>query len=306
MPLVSSDNDFPKSLNTANKQVKMAKKLVAEHLGSPSKRIDRAQPQGMFSRTFLVTLADDPKSALGALVPRIQHYENKALEEEGAWVYCMERLLGKTWLQGITSKGDQGRVTVSKSVGRVFAKGYLEGNSTSALPLIRARLEAMIASPLQDIQPFKPQIQTHLDNLDKFAQLPLWVSHYDLNEVNVLIDDNCEVTGLIDWELSTPLPFGVSFGRVHTIAGEYSGGEFCMHDRFEEAERGFWDELLKGIPDAKVRRSLHDNMGTLLDCFVQEDPQNEVGCSKVTVRALPKFLTYRIPFARGDEPRYRI
>jgi RIO-like serine/threonine protein kinase len=35
----------------------------------------------------------------------------------------------------------------------------------------------------------------------------LWVAHYDLNEVNVLIDEDCNVTGLVDWELSTPLEY---------------------------------------------------------------------------------------------------
>jgi hypothetical protein len=33
--------------------------------------------------------------------------------------------------------------------------------------------------------------------LEQLKELPLWVAHYDLNEVNVLIDEDCNVTGLV-------------------------------------------------------------------------------------------------------------
>jgi len=39
MPMVSTDKDLSKLLNTLSKQVKWAKKLVVEHLGSSAKRI---------------------------------------------------------------------------------------------------------------------------------------------------------------------------------------------------------------------------------------------------------------------------
>ncbi|KAI0427433.1 hypothetical protein F5Y09DRAFT_344693 [Xylaria sp. FL1042] len=69
-------------------------------------------------------------------------------------------------------------------------------------------------------------VESFAKRLDELAQLPLWVAYYDLNDVNVLINKECEVTALIDWELSAPLPFGAGFGRIHTIPGEYTGGEF--------------------------------------------------------------------------------
>ena len=52
-----------------------------------------------------------------------------------------------------------------------------------------------------------------------------------------MLDDNCEVSGLIDWELSTPLPFGVGFSRIHTLAGEYSDRKFHMPPEFKDAEK---------------------------------------------------------------------
>lgn len=116
MPLVASDNDLPKSLNTPSKQVKMAKKLVAEHLGSPSKRVDKPGMQGMYSRTLFLTLADgrevvmqfrtEPldldtfktaKSVLGSFVPDVQLLPDDTLQSEGAWAYSMDRIPGQMW-----------------------------------------------------------------------------------------------------------------------------------------------------------------------------------------------------------------
>ena len=66
--------------------------------------------------------------------------------------------------------------------------------------------------------------------------------------MNVLIDEDCNITGLIDWELSTPVPFGVCFNRIHTFAGEYFEGEFCVPDEFEDAERALSDVLFDRMP----------------------------------------------------------
>lgn len=77
--------------------------------------------------------------------------------------------------------------------------------------------------------------------------------------MNVLIGDDCNITGLIDWELSTPLPFGVGFGRIHTYAGEYTGGEILVPEESEDAERAFWTELFDGIPMEKSRENENTN-----------------------------------------------
>lgn len=331
MPMITSDKDLPKLLDTPAKQVKWIKKLVIEHLNSAAKRFDKPSMQGMFSRTMFVTLADarevvvqfrtEPldvdafkvaKRALGPFVPDARALESKELEEEGVWAYSFPRMPGKMWHQGVAGRGAEGRIAVNKSLGRVFSKGCLAENSNEAVSkTIRPHLNAILASPLQEIQPFKGTLQGFSDKLDDLMQLPLWVAHYDLNDVNVLIDDNCDVTALIDWELSSPLPFGAGFGRIHTLAGEYTGGEFWMPDEFEDAERGFWKELFDGMPTS-IRDMLEKRiglvqdavtLGTLLDCFFLDN--GTVGCSQVALKALPKFLTYEIPQVRGQKKPYQ-
>jgi hypothetical protein len=238
--------------------------------------------------------------------------EDEELENEGAWVYSLERLPGKIWVYGVAGKGAEGRIAVNRSLGRVLSKGYLADSSYEAISTkVQPHLEAILASPLDEVAMYRPLLQGFRDKLNEISKLPLWVSHYDLNDVNVLIDESCEVTGLIDWELSTPKPFAVGLGRIHTLAGEYTGGEFWMPDEFEVAERAFWKELFAGMSQ-KTRGMLEKNLdlvqdavllGTLLDTFFWED--GKVGCSEVSMKALPKFLTYRIPEIRGDEPPYK-
>ncbi|KAL2140837.1 hypothetical protein VTI28DRAFT_3201 [Corynascus sepedonium] len=94
------------------------------------------------------------------------------------------------------------------------------------LDTFKPQLEAILASPLADVTTYGPLPRGFLGRLDEISKLSLWVSHYDLNEVNILIDNSYEVTGLIDLELSTPRPIAVCLGRIHTLAGEYTKAEF--------------------------------------------------------------------------------
>ena len=331
MPEIICDEDLPKLLNTPSKQAKWVKKLILKHLGSAVDRVDRPPMQGMFSRTLFLILKDkreivhqfrtEPldlnafkiaRQALGSIVPDATALEDEELLAQGVWAYSFNLLPGEMWFRGISGKWAQGRIAINKSLGRVLSKGCLANNSDEAVDgRIRSHLEALLASSEDDVKPYQHQLQSFVDKLEQLKELPLWVAHYDLNEVNVLIDEDCNVTGLIDWELSTPLPFGICFGRIHTYAGEYSGGEFCIPEEFEDAERAFWHELFDGMP-TEIHRKLKGEMnlvqdavilGTLLDCFAFENGKVIVG--QVAKRALPKLLTYQIPFIRGQGSPYR-
>ncbi|KAK4141929.1 uncharacterized protein C8A04DRAFT_38710 [Dichotomopilus funicola] len=247
MPPVTSDNDLPKLLNTPTKQVKRIKKLVSEHLGSASKRVDRPPMQGIFSRTFFQLDVDAfvvAKGALDRVVPDVMALHDDELEKYGVWAYSLERLPGQVWVHGVAGKGGEGRIAINKSLGRVLPKGYLADNSGDAVATkVRPHIEAILASPLDEVATYRPLLQGLLDKLDDLGKLPLWVSHYDLNDVNVLIDESCGVTGLIDWELSTPKPFAT---------GLFAG--------MTQQTRGMLEKNIDLVQDAVI-------LGTLLDSF---------------------------------------
>ncbi|KAF2759776.1 hypothetical protein EJ05DRAFT_474838 [Pseudovirgaria hyperparasitica] len=327
---ITSNADLPKCLNTPSKQSTKARQLVNLHSDIPSKKARGPNLQGFFSRTVIVTLQNgedvviqfrpepldlEPfllaRRVLGEVVPDIKVIQDAELEREGIWVYWMTCIPGKTWLDGARGRTSQTRVTTVRSLGRILSKGYVDDSSGSVIDhKVRPHLELLLASEDPQIRQFHLVARDLLGKLDQLKSLPLFVAHFDLNEVNIMVDDNCEVSGIVDWELSTPLPFGMGFGRVHTLAGEYSEQKFYMPPEFDDAERGFWQEIWDGIPEnvrshAKPEAvQIAVTLGTLLDTFQLDE--GKVGpYSSVAVNALPKFLTYRIPLIRGpDSPPY--
>lgn len=332
---ITSDDDLPGCLNTASKQAKKARQLAHSHSGIPAKKAQGPCIQGFFSRTVIVTLRNDEevviqfrpdpldlepfdlaRKVLGPVVPEIKQLQDEELEGEAIWVYWMTRVPGKTWHEGVRGKGRKSVVTINRSLGRILSKGRMGGSSSSSSELVLDQkvgphLALLLSSEDDRIRPFHNLASDLLGKLDRLKILPLFISHFDLNHVNILIDDECEVSGLVDWELSTPLPFGMGFGRINTLAGEISEKKFHVPPEFEEAERGFWQEVYDGIP-VEVRNLIDTNpdviqiavtLGTLLDVFQLEE--GKIGpCNQVVVNALPKLLSYRIPFIRGSDSPY--
>ncbi|KAF2458990.1 hypothetical protein BDY21DRAFT_339471 [Lineolata rhizophorae] len=327
---ITSDADMPKCLNTSSKQATKARQLAHLHSGIPAKKARGPRPQGFFSRTMIVTLQNgedvviqfrpEPldlgsfqvaRRALGAIVPDVKVIEDEEMEREGIWVYWMECIPGKTWLDGARGRLSQTRVITVRSLGRILSKGYVGDSSALVVDRnLRPHLELLLASEDPQIRPSHAVARDLLGKLDQLKNLPLFVAHFDLNSVNIMVNDNCEVSGIIDWELSTPLPFGMGFGRIHTLAGEFSEKKFYMPPEFEDAERGFWQEVWDGIPE-DVRShadpeavQIAVTLGTLLNAFQLEE--GKIGpYNPVVVDAIPKLLTYRIPLIRGtDSPPY--
>ncbi|KAI1380576.1 hypothetical protein F4677DRAFT_403940 [Hypoxylon crocopeplum] len=249
MPTITSDKDLPKLLDTPTKQVKWAKKLVAKHLGSAAKRVDKPPMQGLFSRTLLLTLADgsevviqfrtEPldldafkiaREALGSVVPDARSLEDEELLNERVWAYSFTRLHGKMWVYGVAGKGAEGRIAINRSLGQVFSKGYLASSSDEAIDgRIRPHLEAILASPLEKILPYRHHFQTSFGMLEQLKKLPLWVTHYDLNDLNVLVDENCQVSGLIDWECLSHCHLGLALvAFTRSLANTQAGNFVCL------------------------------------------------------------------------------
>jgi hypothetical protein len=336
--VVTSDADLPPCINTAEKQANKARALAHAHSGVPSlkaqgPRLQGPRLQGFFSRTMIVTLQNGDelviqfrpeeldttpfniaRIALGSIVPDIGRLEDEELDQNGISPYWMTRCPGKTWLEGVRGKDATALITINRSLGRVLSRGLVEGKSELVIEQkLRPHLRQLLASQDDGIRPFHNIAQNLLDKLNQLTSLPLFISHFDLNDLNIMINDDCEISGIIDWELSACLPFGMGFSRTHTLAGEFSARQFFMPPEFEDAERGFWHEVFAGV-SVVSRKVLDENidavqiavtLGTLLDAF-QLDEGNIGPYSPVVVEALPKLLSYRIPMVRGSDPPYAV
>jgi hypothetical protein len=103
----------------------------------------------------------------------------------------------------------------------------------------------------------------------------------------------------------------MGFSRTHTLAGEYSAGKFHVPPEFEDAERGFWQEIYDGV-SADTRKIIDSNidaiqtavtLGTLLNVF-QLDKRNIGPYSTVVINALPKLLNYLVSLVRVSDSPY--
>ncbi|KAF1845993.1 uncharacterized protein K460DRAFT_386372 [Cucurbitaria berberidis CBS 394.84] len=267
----------------------------------PAKKAERPRPQGFFSRTVIVTLQNgedvvvqfrlepldlEPfqvsRRVLGATVPHIKVIQDKELESEKIWAYWMTRIPGKTWLEGARGRVSQTRVTTVRSLGRILSKGYVDDNSGLVIDSkLHPHLELLLASEDPQIRRFHVVAKDLIGKLDQLKNLPLFVAHFDLNHVNIMVDEDCEVSGI----------------------------KFYMPPEFEDAERGFWQEIWDGIPENVRSRANPEavqiavTLGTLLGAFQLED--GKIGpYNPVVVGALPKFLTHRIALIRGSGSPY--
>lgn len=325
-PIVLGE-DLPTSLIPPMRRVIWAKKLVKKHLGVDAVSSDKPPRQGLFSSTLFVRLEDkrnvvvqfrtEPldvnsymlaRETLADTVPDIMELSDDELLEEGVWAYCYKRLSGKTLAYNAGAKTALGRIALNTSLGGIFSRGYIAENSVDAIEdTVRPHIKAVLASAHPEVEPHRVLLEQFLSVLHSLQALPLWVAHRDLNEMNILTDDDCYVTGLFGWNHSSPLPLGMGFARIHELAAGPFGGE---GREFENAERAFWREILAGM-SPRVRENLDTmrlelqdavTLGTLLDCFPLNGGQ--VVVDALRLKALPRTLKYRIPMLRGDMPPY--
>jgi hypothetical protein len=285
--VIYSDSDLPESLNTGAKQIAKAKELARCHLNIRATKARGVDIQGFFSRTLIVTIESSEKvivqlrvepldidifrrarQALGDEVPDIAKIRDEALEREEIWPYYMTFIPGKTWQRSAAFCNPALNVGCAKSLGKILSRGFVAYDSTAVVvgtivPRLKVLQSAMIDEknrPRADqIKPFREDIQRLLDNSDQLEILPLFISHADLNHVNILVQEDGEVSGIVDWELSSDLPFGMGCCRIRDLARRYTNGEFRMPEGFEDAERGFWEAILDGIP-TDIRQVLDANL----------------------------------------------
>lgn len=199
-------------------------------LGYPCPKGSKPMSTKFFSRTIIVTLQNgeelviqsrpEPldlesfevaRRVLGPVVPDIKLLRDEELEGEDIWAYWMTRVRGKTWHKEVREKSKK-RVTINWFLGQSFSKGHAEGSSELVInQKVRPHLALLLSSEYDQIGRFRDVASNLLGKLDRLKILPLFTSHFDINGFSVIVDDDCKDLGTVDWELSTPLPFGMGF-----------------------------------------------------------------------------------------------
>jgi hypothetical protein len=327
------DSEFPDFLNTSEKQITKAKQLALQHLGFEPIAAQHVALQGMFSKTVRVSfrnggdgiiqfriepLDTEPftraRNVLGEFIPLIEAIDDIELTSAGIWPFYMNCIPGKPWANYEHQWSDAQRINASISLGQVLGGCCLEGSSAQVVDnVIIPSLQKIRAIERDDVKPFFPLIERLIKEAPRLKKLPLFVGHYDLNEMNILADDCGRVTGIVDWELSpAPQPFGIGLYGIHFLAGGINNKIFSERPIYEKMERGFWNALVDAVPEP-MREVILSNpeavqtsvlVGIILRVIAIEGDQVMIG--DILLRALPYLMRYQIPAIRGSRAAYAI
>jgi hypothetical protein len=324
------DFDFPPFLDTSEKQIKRAERLAYHHLGVEAVSAHHVALQGMFSKTIKVTLKDNrdiiiqfriepldtepfnrARKVLGDLVPIIEPLDDPELVAAEIWPFYMNCISGKPWGDYEDEWSDAQRIKASGSLGQLCGQCFCEGNASEIVDkVIIPNLQRLRALEREDVKPLQSFIERMIEEAPRLKILPVFLGHYDLNDMNILADREGRVTGVVDWELSTaPQPFGIGLYGIHFLAGEIIDGNFRKRPIFEEMERTFWKALLKAAPGQQ--QIIMDNLGAVQTSVligilfrVMTIESDSVIISEALLRALPQLMNYQIPAIRGSRAAY--
>lgn len=135
---------------------------------------------------------------------------DEELEALGLSIYAITYMPGQCWLHIHSSL--ESRVKIAKSLGSILARGFVEGENADVvdndmLPCLR-QFRNSINETTKSLERDVDRLIAACPGVKK---LPLHISHHDLNEMNVLISDGHEVSGLVDRQCARDLPFGMGF-----------------------------------------------------------------------------------------------
>jgi hypothetical protein len=314
---VEEDSDLPEPLNTAAKQEKRAKTLAAAHTGKKAHRVESPGVQGYFSRTRIVKLVggdkiviqfriqpleiecfDTARRLFGNVIPEIIELHDEELQAFGMRVYAMTYMPGQCWVRVPSSKMEA-RIQIARSLGAILGRGSMGGQSADVVDDYILPCLTDFLKRLDDTTKFlRPHVERLIAASAGLKKLPLYFSHHDLNEMNVLVGEDYAVTGIVDWECARALQFGMGLHRItDTIVAENSLGCIEIPDGSETAETAFWDAVLDKAPKAvlenleDVQNALHT--GALMFAITE-------GHLTGSIKFLAGVLTYGMPQLRGD------
>jgi hypothetical protein len=163
-----------------------------------------------------------------------------------------------------------------------------------------------------DASDLRQEIETDLDRLsqqlpDRFSRtlnlvrkgipriftLPFVITHGDLNETNILVDDGY-ITGVIDWAESTIYPFGMSLWALENILGYMDKTGWHYHENAKDLRNEFGIHVGSLQEEVKQKILLARMLGLFLRYGFEQD-----GSARGRVRDTDAALRYADAFCTG-------
>ncbi|KAG5743677.1 hypothetical protein H9Q70_013612 [Fusarium xylarioides] len=165
------------------------------------------------------------------------------------YIYVMEKRNGACYIQArdMSKEGkfefETRQLRTVGDLARFFAEAW---KSPQQVPLtfvnnLRRDLETDLNRLHQQLpNRFKDALNQVLKHLPRIFNMPFVITHGDLNEMNILVDDSGYITGVIDWAESEFCPFGISLWALENILGHMDAMGWHYHDNSKELREEFW------------------------------------------------------------------
>jgi len=174
----------------------------------------------------------------------------------------MPRIPGLTYYTATnrTLWPDENHVKLAGQIGDMIGKccGHRRNTECDVIDtLIVPRLQLYMNWDEPKVAPFKELIGSLLERVDDLRRLPTCWTHWDINSVNIMVTDDGNVSGILDWEEAYWMPFGMNACRLSDLAAYNRRGVLTKKPYSDDMETAFWKSLFQAAPKA-VRAYLEE------------------------------------------------
>ncbi|TDL25803.1 hypothetical protein BD410DRAFT_784827 [Rickenella mellea] len=222
--------------------------------------------QGMFSLSIIVTLSDDTKfvvqlrdndvdttmvtlaySLLGEVVPPLHAARTSVVRA----AYVAPFVPGTVWDELNCSLDDD--VKIASQIGELLGRCFLNVDSSGMVDrFIIPRLRKILAKERIPTKELRERIEGMILSAENLKALPLGICHIDVNASNIIIDNESNIAGLIDWEMAAFLPIGMGAWGIRNLATVNRNRTIYLLDKTQPMSEAFWKGFIKNLtPSAK-------------------------------------------------------
>ncbi|OCB90380.1 hypothetical protein A7U60_g2390 [Sanghuangporus baumii] len=221
------------------------------------------QDQGMFSKTTCVTLEDGTeviiqfkdneidttkvalaRGFLGDIVP----FTFAAKTTKAHFVYVSDLIKGIMWSDCDCTV--EQNCHIASQLGDMLLRCSVNSDSTGVVDFfVIPRLKRIVLKENVPHAPLREKMQELLAQCDTLKLLPLALCHIDLNARNILLDEDRDVIGIVDWEQAAMLPLGSNAWCIRYLSVDIVRGEDIISEKSLPMAEAFWKSFLAKLPN---------------------------------------------------------
>jgi len=149
---------------------------------------------------------------------------------------------------------------------------------------------------------FQKNLKRVRDHLPRVFDLPFVVTHDDLNESNIMVDETGRITGIVDWAEAKILPFGISLWALEGILGWMDREGWHYHDNAAGLRAEFWRVFEAEVCGGGMEEQTKENirMARMVGMFLRHAFKGDDGPNGRAVADTDFALRYANPLCTGD------